>query len=112
VAKLCAEPPFRSAAEKKKKRKASAEELAASTISWEHSLYHGPLRGHPAVPQVPIRDGYGETHGLRFLVMERLGPTLMDHFESAGQRFAPSVLADLGRQMLGCLRECHIRKLL
>jgi len=52
VAKLCAEPAFRSAAEKKKKRKATPEELVASTLSWEHSLYHGILRGHPAVPQV------------------------------------------------------------
>ena len=114
VAKLCAEPPFRSAADKKKKkRKASPEELAASTISWEHSLYHGILRGHPAVPQMPLRDGYGEAiNGLRFLVMERLGPTLLDHFEAQGRRFAPPLLADYGRQMLVCLRECHARKLL
>ena len=61
---------------------------------------------------MPVRDGYGESHGLRFLVMERLGPTLSDHFVSVGSAFPPRQLAAYGHQMLACLRECHARKLL
>lgn len=54
VAKICNEPAFLTAAQKKKRRKATEEELIATTLAWEHTLYHGMLRGHPSVPATPV----------------------------------------------------------
>ena len=112
VVKVCREPAFRSAAEKKKKRKATPEELVASTVSWEHQLYQSMLRGHSAVPAVPVRDGYGESGGLRFLVMERLGETLSGRWAASGFAFSPQQVAGYGGQMLEALRQVHGRRLL
>jgi serine/threonine protein kinase len=113
VAKIVAEPPTMTAAEKKKKRKkASDEEIFARTLSWEHSLYNGLLRDHTSVPRTPMRDDWGTEHGLCYLVMERLGPTLSEAFEDAGRCWPNSVLASYSRQMLQSLKECHERKLL
>mmetsp|Transcript_35348 Transcript_35348/g.79747 ORF Transcript_35348/g.79747 Transcript_35348/m.79747 type:complete len:253 (+) Transcript_35348:52-810(+) len=111
VAKIVPEPPLVSVA-KKKRRKPTEQEKNAISLSWEHSLYHGILRGHPRVPAVPLRDSYGTDQGLCFLVMERLGPTLREVLRLKGGRFEPSMVAHYGRQMLEALRECHKRKLL
>ena len=59
-----------------------------------------------------IRTDYGDENGIRFLVMERLGPTISEVFKSAGKQLENSVVADYGLQMLDALRECHERKVL
>jgi serine/threonine protein kinase len=113
VAKIVANPPEMSAAERKKKRKkATDEELFARTLSWEHTLYSGLLRGHSSIPKLPVRDNYGCEQGICFVIMERLGATLSQAFTDAGKRWPNVVLASRGRQMLQCLRECHDRKIL
>jgi hypothetical protein len=49
IAKLVLEPPFLTAAQKKKVRKASDQQLMATALAWEHTLYHSILRGHDSV---------------------------------------------------------------
>jgi casein kinase 1 len=59
-----------------------------------------------------VRVDYGDSEGVRFLVMERLGPTLSDVFGSSGRCFPNAKLAGFGHEMLAALRECHERKVL
>jgi len=58
VAKICAAPEQISAADRKKKRKASEAEKAATTLSWEDQLYKNILRDHPSVKISSINHKY------------------------------------------------------
>jgi casein kinase 1 len=55
---------------------------------------------------------YGDSDGVRFLVMERLGTNLLDLFRSTGCSFTNAKLAQYGEAMLDAVRECHSRKIL
>ena len=115
VAKVVKEPPMLSGAAKKKKRKPSQEEIVANALSWEHTIYSSLLQGSgAAVPELPLRDNYGEdaSHGLRFLIMERLGSTLRECAERyPGNKLPLAPIADFGRQILCSLHTLHDQKL-
>jgi len=55
---------------------------------------------------------YGDSDGVRFLVMERLGTNLLDLFQTTGCCFTNAQLAEYGEAMLDAVCECHSRKIL
>mmetsp|Transcript_34730 Transcript_34730/g.40931 ORF Transcript_34730/g.40931 Transcript_34730/m.40931 type:complete len:474 (+) Transcript_34730:78-1499(+) len=112
IAKVVPEPPFLTAAAKKKVRKATDVQLNAKALAWEHTLYRSILRGHSAIPKSPLRDDFGTQGEVRFLIMERLGQNLGDYFEEQGRHFSNETLSNYGVQMLSALRQCHDKKIL
>jgi len=122
VAKLSRLPP--PGAKKGGKKKSEAERVA-DALFWEHQLYACHLRGleeasargggGAVVPKVPA-GAYGEEHGWRFLVMERLGHDLTCelalHGGAGGAGLAPARAAALARAALRALAALHQRNVL
>lgn len=117
VVKVVAQPPPLTAAEKKKKkRKKTDQEKFADSLYWESVVYSNHLRGHPAIPALPPMGAYGECDTsqppIRYLVMERLGPNLLEVLEAHDGALPASVVGSYGSQMLHALRELHARNFL
>ena len=79
---------------------------AADTLFAEHLLYANVLNRHPR--RFGTKVGYGEDHNCRYLVLERLGPSLGD--EMAKTRLTPQQLASIGADCLASLEVLHAQK--
>ena len=79
---------------------------AADTLFAEHLLYANVLNRHPR--RFGTKVGYGEDHNCRYLVLERLGPSLGD--EMAETRLTPQQLASIGADCLASLEVLHAQK--
>ncbi|CAM9920680.1 unnamed protein product, partial [Choristocarpus tenellus] len=106
VAKVCEVPQgLPPSMARGKKRKKTDAEKNADMLYYEYTLYNGFLRPHEGVPKVPA-GGYGDDHGLRFMVMTRLGPDLgSTHTQSDSWSIAKT--AGFALQMLSLLRFLH-----
>ena len=113
VMKLAPLPPAPAPGAARKKNKThDAMKRNADTLYMEQLVYKNYLMGVPNVPELPVTLSYGEDQGFRFLVMQRLGQDLTQAFQAHGRYFAPALLADMGKQMLGGLQRLHERQLL
>lgn len=97
---------------KRKNKKDDALKKNADTLYMEQLVYKNYLMGVARIPALPGLLAYGEDQGLRFLVMQRLGRTLIEDFEANAKRYPPATLAAYGVQMLSSLQSLHERQLL
>mmetsp|Transcript_34205 Transcript_34205/g.103106 ORF Transcript_34205/g.103106 Transcript_34205/m.103106 type:complete len:224 (+) Transcript_34205:163-834(+) len=105
VAALPEKPKQRSGA---KARAFQDAKRAADTLFAEHLLYSNVLNRFPR--HFGTRVAYGEDAGVRYLVLERLGPSLQEEVErlaARGERLAPGRLAAVGGDVLDALERMH-----
>ena len=79
---------------------------AADTLFAEHLLYANVLNRHPR--RFGTKVGFGEDRDVRYLVLERLGPSLGD--EIGKKRLTPQQLANIGEDCLASLEVLHSQK--
>jgi serine/threonine protein kinase len=79
---------------------------AADTLFAEHLLYANVLNRHPR--RFGTKVGFGEDRDVRYLVLERLGPSLGD--EIGKKRLIPQHLANIGEDCLASLEVLHSQK--
>ena len=91
---------------KKKAKDYMDKKRAADTLFAEHLLYANVLNRHPR--RFGTKVGYGEDADCRYLVLERLGPSLGD--EMAATRLTPQQLAAIGADCLASLEVLHAQK--
>ena len=91
---------------KKKAKDYMDKKRAADTLFAEHLLYANVLNRHPR--RFGTKVGYGEDQNCRYLVLERLGPSLGD--EMAETRLTPQQLASIGADCLASLEVLHAQK--
>lgn len=91
---------------KKKAKDYMDKKRAADTLFAEHLLYANVLNRHPR--RFGTKVGYGEDGNCRYLVLERLGPSLGD--EMAATRLTPQQLASVGTDCLASLEVLHAQK--
>jgi hypothetical protein len=104
VIKVAPVPP---PAAKGKKANGDAKR-AADTLFAEHLLYANVLNRSPR--RFGREVAYGESDGVRYLVLERLGASLGDEvarLAAAGKRLDPKALAAVGLDVLASLEALH-----
>lgn len=87
-----------SSSKRKKNKHDTAMARFADLLYFEHVIYSTILNQHPRY--FAKSEGYGESDGVRYLVLQRLGVPL-----SYG--LCPQRLANVGRDVLGALRLVH-----
>lgn len=104
-------PILTDAMKKKKKRKKTDAERNADALYAEHLLYRTLLCSFRGIPSLPL-GAYGETHGYRYLVMQRLGRTLDQALKSASGQLPEPLVATMGLQLVDIFEYLHSKKLL
>lgn len=89
------------------RKKATDKELAkvANTLSYERTLYKGVLNGMDFCVGLPLFHYFGEDHGYRYLVMERLDCDLRDVIDN--ESLSISEVAKIGLAILQGLEAIH-----
>ena len=91
---------------KSSKAQQKAQSRIADTLYYENVLYtNGLFHGFIQSAKVP-RGAYGEDHGVRYLVMERLGLPLSSWATLTGS-VTPAKVATIGLQILAGLEFIH-----
>lgn len=109
VVKCAAVPPSGGTGKVKKAR--VDQKRAADTLFAEHLLYANVLNRSPR--RFGSEVAYGESGGVRFLVLERLGRSLGDELarlRARRERIAPAALAAVGVDVLDALEALHSSK--
>jgi serine/threonine protein kinase len=91
---------------KKVKGKVSAKEQTriANTLYNEYMLLSGHLMKFSKAPKRPMQGSYGECHGYRFLLLQRLD---IDLIAFAKQKPSISAIVDVGIQLINGFEELH-----
>lgn len=82
----------------------------ANTLSYERSLYKGVLNGMDFCAALPLYHYYGEEHGCRYLIMQRLDCDLREYMASFHSSKLPVLeIANIGLAILQGLEAIHNR---
>jgi serine/threonine protein kinase len=101
----------------KGKPKKSAEARLADTLYFEYLMYQN-LPKHPNLPKLGFfvsatgLKAYGEDHGSRYLVVQRLGIDLFKWRSLQSKNYQPAgkLVWHLGSQMLAVIKHLHAQK--
>lgn len=99
--KICPPPTGKGKGTKSREAK-----MRVNSIYWESQLYNGVLVGFTKAPSRPC-SSYGEDHGYRYIVLERLEFDLM---KLADETVSVAQIAKIGIEVLEGFQELHTRK--
>jgi serine/threonine protein kinase len=82
----------------------------ANTLSYERTLYKGVLNGMTFCAALPLFHYYGEEHGFRYLIMQRLDCDLREYMNSYPASAIPvAEIVNIGLAILEGLEAIHNR---